>query len=82
MLIEYVEAALKDAHYDMIKDGEPFYGEVKALKGVWATGESLEECRQNLKEVIEGWILLSVKKDLPIPQLGGIEIKELDELTA
>ena len=66
MLTEHVEAALKNAHYDMIKDEEPFYGEVKNLKGVWATGKSLEECRQNLKEVIEGWILLSVKKEFKI----------------
>jgi hypothetical protein len=33
----------------------------------------------NLKEVIEGWILLSIKKGLPIPALGKNEIKELQE---
>ena len=49
---------------------------------MWATGKSLEECRNNLKEVIEGWILLSIKKDIEIPKLGNYEIKEIQEVTA
>jgi len=77
MLIEYIEEALRKAKYELIEDEEPYYGEVEGLKGVWATGRSLEECRNNLKEVIEGWILVSVKKGLPIPKLGNFEIKEM-----
>ncbi len=77
MLIEYIEEALRKAKYQLIEDEEPYYGEVEGLKGVWATGRSLEECRNNLKEVIEGWILVSVKKGLPIPKLGDFEIKEM-----
>ena len=46
-------------------------------KGVWATGKTLEECRENLKDVIEGWILISLKKDMPVPKLGSCEIKEI-----
>lgn len=62
------------ARYEIIDDEEPYYGEIKELKGVWATGKTLEECRSNLcrsnlKDVIEGWILLSIKKGLPIPKL-------------
>ena len=70
MLTEYIEEALKRARYEIINDEEPYYGEIEELKGVWATGRSLEECRNNLKEVIEGWILLSIKKGLPIPKQG------------
>jgi len=79
MLLEYVEEALKRARYEMIEDEEPYYGEIEELRGVWATGKTLEECRQNLKEVVEGWILLSIKKGLPIPRLGDCEIKEAEE---
>jgi hypothetical protein len=32
MLIEYIEAALKKAHYEIIDDKEPFYGEIPKLK--------------------------------------------------
>ncbi|MCX5718592.1 MAG: type II toxin-antitoxin system HicB family antitoxin [Nitrospirae bacterium] len=82
MITEYIEEALKRARYEIINDEEPYYGEVEELKGVWATGKSLEECRNNLKEVIEGWILLSIKKGIEIPKLGNYEIKEIQEVTA
>lgn len=80
MLIEYIEEALKRAKYEIIDDEEPYYGEIEELKSVWATGKTLEECRDNLKNVIEGWILLSIKKGLEIPKLGVFEIKERQEV--
>jgi predicted RNase H-like HicB family nuclease len=67
MIVEYIEAALGKAKYDIIRDEEPYYGEVPGLKGVWATGKTLEGCRKNLAEVIEGWIVVRIKKGLPIP---------------
>jgi predicted RNase H-like HicB family nuclease len=82
MLIEYIEESLKRAHYEIINDEQPFYGEVKELKGIWATGNTLEECRKNLRDVIEGWILVSIKKGLNIPKLGNVEIKEVKEHAA
>jgi len=69
MLTEYIEEALKRAKYEIINDEEPYYGEVPELKGVWANGKTLEECRKKLKEVIEGWLILSIKKGLSIPEL-------------
>jgi predicted RNase H-like HicB family nuclease len=82
MLTEYIEEALKKAHYDKIDDEEPFYGEIRQLKGIWATGKTLEECRKNLKDVIEGWILLSVKKGISIPKINNLGIKEQKEVAA
>jgi len=70
MLLEYIEEALRRAHYELIEDDDPYYGEIKDLPGVWAEGKTLEECRESLRSVVEGCILLSVKKDLPIPALG------------
>jgi len=81
MLMEYIEEALKKAHYELIDDEEPYYGEVKELKGVWATGRTLEDCRNSLREVIEGWIVLSIKKDLPIPKFGNIEIQAIEKVS-
>ena len=81
MIVEYIEAALGKAKYDIIRDEEPYYGEVPGLKGVWATGKTLEECRWKLSEVIEGWIIVRIKKGLPIPPLGRYRIKEPRELS-
>jgi predicted RNase H-like HicB family nuclease len=77
MLTEYIEEALKKAKYEIIDDEEPYYGEVPELKGVWASGKTLEECRKKLKEVIEGWLILSIKKGLSIPELDGITIEDV-----
>ena len=79
MIIEYIEEALRRARYEKIDNDEPYYGEIEELVGVWATGKTLEQCRDTLKEVIEGWLLLSIRKGLPIPKLGDFEIKEIQE---
>jgi predicted RNase H-like HicB family nuclease len=77
MLTEHIEEALKRAKYEIINDEEPYYGEVPELKGVWANGKTLEECRKKLKEVIEGWLILSIKKGLSIPELDGITVEDV-----
>lgn len=79
MLTEYIQEALSRAHYELIDDPEtPYFGEIPDLPGVWASAVTLEECRQALKETVEGWILLSIKRSLPIPRLGDAEISEVD----
>jgi predicted RNase H-like HicB family nuclease len=77
MIIQYIETALAHARYDMIDDEEPFYGEVPELPGVWATGKTLEECRRNLVEVIDGWIIVRLRRGLPIPPIDNCTIEEL-----
>ncbi|OIP28225.1 MAG: HicB family protein [Chloroflexi bacterium CG_4_9_14_3_um_filter_45_9] len=80
MIKEYIEAALERAKYELIDDGEPYYGEVPDLAGVWATGKTLEECRRNLTEVIDGWIVIRLRRGLPIPPLGSCRVEELERL--
>ncbi len=82
MLTEYIEEALRRAKYEIIDDDESYYGEIGELKGVWASGKTLEECRSNLKDVVEGWILLSIKRGLPIPELGEFKVIEVEEIAA
>lgn len=81
MLIEYINEAVATAKYDIIDDEEPYYGEIPLLKGVWATGKNLEECRNNLIETLEGWLYISIKKGLNIPAINDkkIEVLVLEE---
>ncbi len=76
MLIQYIHAALERAKYEIIDDEEPYYGEVTELEGVWATGKTLEECRRNLEEVIDEWLIFRLRNGLPIPRIGNYMIKE------
>jgi predicted RNase H-like HicB family nuclease len=80
MITEYISAALGRAKYEFIEDEESFYGEVPELKGVWATGKTLEECRNNLAEVIDGWLVVRLKKGLTIPPLGEHKVEGLKRL--
>lgn len=74
MLREYIRTALEHAHYELIEDDEPFYGEVSQLKGVWATGKTLEACRTNLKSTLEGWLLVRLSRNLSIPEIDGVAV--------
>jgi predicted RNase H-like HicB family nuclease len=67
MYPEYKKEALKRAKFELINNEEPYYGEVTELRGVWATGKTPEECRQNLTEVIDGWLVVRLRKGLLIP---------------
>lgn len=75
MLLRYIQSALERAHYELIQDEEPYYGEIPGLDGVWATGRTLEECRLNLSEALGDWLLFSIAKGLPIPPLEDVFIR-------
>ncbi len=68
-MIQYIQAALENARYEIIDDEKPYYGEVPKLDGVWGSGNTLEECRQNLEEVIDKWVLVRLTKGLSTPQI-------------
>ena len=75
MLLDYINAAMKKARYEILPDDRSYYGEIPGFSGVYANATSLEACRDQLAEVLEDWILLSVSKSLPIPPVDGIKIK-------
>ena len=75
MLKQYLETALRKARYE-IRDDEPgFYGEIPECRGVWATAATLEECRLQLEDVLEEWVLFRVSRNLSLPVLDGVELR-------
>jgi predicted RNase H-like HicB family nuclease len=40
---------------------------VEGLRGVIATGETIEKCREDLIEVIEEWITIRLQRGFAIP---------------
>ena len=63
MLTEYIQAAMRKAHYEILPDGEGYFGKIAGLQGVWANANTLEACRDELQEVLEEWIILGFKYD-------------------
>jgi predicted RNase H-like HicB family nuclease len=74
MIRQYVEEALRRARYDKLEDGT-FYAEVPGLRGVLATAPGLEECRAQLAEVVEEWVLVRVARRLSVPALGKTTVR-------
>ena len=57
MLTAYINAAMRKAHYEILPDNEGYFGKIEGPQGVWANADSLEACREELREVQEEWIL-------------------------
>jgi len=74
MFAEYIKAAMDKATYEIIDDPEPFYGEIPELRGVWATGKTLEACRDSLMSALEDWIAFRLRTGRSIPAIGGASI--------
>lgn len=74
MLLNYINAAMKKAVYEILQDDNSYYGEIPGIEGVIANSENLEDCREQLKEVLEEWILVRVAKNLPLPEIDGINL--------
>ncbi|MBI5470226.1 type II toxin-antitoxin system HicB family antitoxin [Candidatus Kaiserbacteria bacterium] len=67
MIQDFIDTFLDRARYEMIDKGNRFYAEIPALRGVWATGQTLEECRKNLLSTLEGWLVFRLRNRLPVP---------------
>lgn len=68
MLTEFIYKQLKKASYELLEDGT-YYGEILGLRGVWANAKKLEDCRKELLEVLEGWLILKLRDGDSIPGL-------------
>ena len=73
MLKKYIQAAMGKARYEILPDGS-FYGEIVGFDGVYANADTLEACRDQLEEVLEGWILLRVSLHFPLPSVDSFEL--------
>ena len=73
MLTPYIEAAMRKARYEILEDGT-YYGEIPGFDGVFSNAETLEGCREQLREVLEDWILLGLQMGHELPEVEGIRL--------
>ncbi|MDO8633207.1 MAG: type II toxin-antitoxin system HicB family antitoxin [Candidatus Wildermuthbacteria bacterium] len=71
MLTEFLSRKLGGARYKLLKGGG-YFGEIPGLQGVWANAKNLEDCRKELQEVLEDWLLLKIQSRDKVP---GFRIK-------
>ena len=75
MLLQYIQSAMHRARYDLLDEGEGFYGEIPDFQGVFANASTLEACREQLAEVLEDWIMLRLSRGLALPIVDGLELR-------
>ncbi len=73
MLTRYILMAMQLAVYEQMEDGR-IYGEIPALRGVYADGATLEECREEMQSALEDWIVFGLVNGFPLPSIDGIEL--------
>lgn len=66
MLNDYMDKAMQYAQHEHIEDGT-YFDRIPGFKGVWSNMPTMQECRNELREVLEGWILLNIADDIPLP---------------
>ena len=76
-LSHYLRVALKHAEYER-DENDIIVATVTGASGFFAQGETYEEARSNLEEVIEGNILLALQLGWDVPSIPGVEIEERD----
>jgi predicted RNase H-like HicB family nuclease len=74
MLTDYIRAAMHRAQYKILEDDGTYFGEIPGFDGLWANAATLEECREELESVLEGWILLGISKHHPLPVVDGMDL--------
>lgn len=67
MILEYIDAAMRIAKYELLPDDGLYYGEIAGFGGVYAIAKQPGDCREELKTTLKDWLLLSLAKNLPIP---------------
>jgi len=60
MITDFIDSKLKNASYKILGDST-YFGEIQGVKGVWANVDSLEDCRRELKEVLEDWLVVKIR---------------------
>ena len=73
-LSSYIQAAIALAKYKILKDGT-FYGSIPGFRGVWSESGTLEECRKELQEVLEDWLVLKLRDGDPLHLVKGGRLK-------
>lgn len=74
MLSSYIRAAMRGARYEILSDDGSFYGHIPGFEGVWANVATLEECRDELEDVLGEGILIRVADGLELPVIGETDI--------
>ena len=75
MLIEYISKAMSKAVYEKLED-RSYSGRIPQTPGVIAFGETLYRCQEELRSILEGWLIVKLRHGDRLPVMGGINLNK------
>ena len=75
VLRRYLDAAMRHAAYEILSDDGTYYGEIPGFDGVYANAKTLEECREELQQTLEDWLLVRIARHLDLPEVDGLRLR-------
>ena len=76
MLTDYIHQVMRRAHFEIMEHGR-FYGCIPGFQGVWSEGATLEECRDELVEALDGWLIVKLRCGDDVPVVDGIDFNRI-----
>ena len=73
MLIEYVNKAMSKAAYEKIRRWYLFWKD-STMPWRYCLGETLYQCQEELRSVLEGWLIVKIRHGDRLPVIGGINL--------
>ena len=78
MFTKYVEEAMANkARYEYLQEDGVYFGTIDGFQGVWADGATKEECEQELREVLEEWLLIKIRRHESVPANSAYDLNAL-----
>lgn len=74
----YIQLAMRHATFEILDD-QTFYGEIVGFQGVYANADTLEQCREELRSVLEGWVALGLRMNHLLPEVDGVRLEGVPE---
>ncbi|MCP6718326.1 MAG: DUF1902 domain-containing protein [Patescibacteria group bacterium] len=74
-IVNYIEKLLRKAEYEHDEETRSWCASIKELPGAYAQANTIEEVREQLAEVIEDYILVSLREKHSLPGFKKLSTK-------
>ena len=61
MINDFIKTTLINAQYELLDDSS-YCGSIPGFRGVLANAKTLRECKKELAEVLEEWLLVKISR--------------------
>lgn len=79
LLTSYIEAAMAEAKYEPF-EGDTYYAFIPSCQGVWSNEKTIDDCKRDLRDALELWLILKLRDNDHIPVINGFDLNSLEEL--